>query len=86
MQQPSLQHQPQHTSPQESGRHPLLSPSPLVQAPQQLPRLYVLRLRGLPFSATAQQVVEFFGSERTIVGGAEVGSHYTLPRVACQYS
>ena len=37
-------------------------------------RHWVLRLRGLPFSAGPEQVVEFFGPEHHLIGGAEVSS------------
>ena len=37
-------------------------------------RHWVLRLRGLPFSAGPEQVVEFFGPEHHLIGGAEVRS------------
>lgn len=35
-------------------------------------RHWVLRLRGMPFSAGPEQVLEFFGPEHVIIGGAQV--------------
>lgn len=76
MQQPEL-HKPQPSQkPSQStlgGPHPGRSLSNALQ-PTTGPSNtggHVLRLRGLPFSATTHQIVEFFGDQHPIIGGIQ---------------
>lgn len=78
LQQPgTLTQQPPHESTQTicAGLHPSGSLSGALP-PSNMPpggQGHVLRLRGLPFSATAQQIIEFFGDRHSVLGGTQVG-------------
>ena len=52
----------------------MISPGTIVSEPIKMSETRVIKARGLPFSATADEVLEFF-SECSVVGGVD-GIHF----------
>ena len=52
----------------------MISPGTIVSEPIKMSETRVIKARGLPFSATAEEVLEFF-SECSVVGGVD-GIHF----------